>query len=579
MLEDGQCTKSSGFCNVFGAMDYIPLFTMHFSASPLSFLSLHAKMLLRSVHMSFGLVLHTENLSRGDERGAGIDEDLQRVSTYGIDIENDVEIITPYPRNSLFGRNGELQDMDVDLAFGIGVAKHACQNQNLQHRVGSATRAAHKRRRRSLRTRRARNPSLLALNEANGSVFPNHVGPKKSILPFQYAVNDGELKNSAAEIKLIKSTPISLSEDIDSVSCSGNTLVIESDRCYRDEGARIMLETNDSNEWVLAVKKDGLTKYSIKAPKEIKPSTINRFTHAVIWIAESGWKLEFTHRQEWAIFKELARACAERNLVPPSPVVKTIPVPGVQEVPPEPAADAAGFVRPVLYIKLTDDELSRALSRRAASYDMDSEDERWLSDLNSELCAEHDPSEPVSEEIFELIIDAFEKATYCHPDDFCDVSAASNVCADLSVVKALHTYWVKKRTEKHGPLLRVFQLHRPRRPPQVIAEPVFRKKRSLKRQMSHVARSGKGKARYVLEAMVVEQNSQEEQIVMLRAQEARAAANRAMEVAVSLRKRAQFLMENADLAIYRAAIALRIADAAQVASSQVAAAHFVEQTD
>ena len=49
-----------------------------------------------------------------------------------------------------------------------------------------------------------------------------------------------------------------------------------------------------------------------------------------------------------------------------------------------------------------------------------------------------------------------------------------------------------------------------------------------------------------------------------------------MERAVAKRQRAQFLMENADLAVYRATMALRIADAAQVAELEQAAAHFLE---
>ncbi|GAB2286937.1 hypothetical protein Dimus_021325 [Dionaea muscipula] len=572
-----QCTESSGFCVLFGTMLFIPLFTVHFSAVPLSFVYLHQKMLHRSLHLSFALGLHMANMQRADHgRGAGCcADDLQCVSIHNktaeMVIHGHVGVI--HEETS----NGDLQDMDVDVT--LGVAKIASQYQNLRCRVSNSTRTAHKRRRRSLRTRRARNLSPFGLHRSNGSILPNHFIVKKNTLPDSSATNNSEPKriahnNPSTDIKVMKAISIASNEDIDSVSCSGNILVIESDKCYRDEGASIILETNDSNEWVLAVKKAGLTKYWIKPPKDIKPNSINRFTHAVMWAGESGWKLEFRRRQEWAIFKGLAQACIERNLVSPSPVSKTIPVPGVQEVSLVPAPDVAAFIRPDSYIKLTDDELSRAFSRRTANYDMDSEDEQWLNGFNSEFNSLHEPFEHVSVEIFELIIDAFEKASYYSPEDNIDLKAALDLCADLSskdAVEAVYTYWVKKRAEKRAPLLRVFLLHQPTRP-QVIAKPVLRKKRSLKRQTSYVARCGKGKDRSILEAMALK--AQEEQ--MMRVQEARASAKRAEEVAISKRQRAQFLMKNADLAMYRAAIALSIADAAQVAPSARAATHFLD---
>ncbi|GAB2216810.1 hypothetical protein Droror1_Dr00024590 [Drosera rotundifolia] len=54
--------------------------------------------------------------------------------------------------------------------------------------------------------------------------------------------------------------------------------------------------------------------------------------------------------------------------------------------------------------------------------------------------------------------------------------------------------------------------------------------------------------------MTVEQCAQSERSALLRAEQARTLAERAMEVAIRKRQRAQFLMENADLATYRAAM-------------------------
>ncbi|GAB4855059.1 hypothetical protein Ancab_023641 [Ancistrocladus abbreviatus] len=562
------CIKNSGLCMIYGARHFIPLFAVHFAAVPVNFVHLHASLFFRSVRLS-AVLLYSRAVDGGNESTTGTDIDGHNpcINVQCVDCRNGVAT----------SRNDDIGGMEVDLVFGA--AKVDCQN--LSGRASSTTRVGQKRRRRSLRTRRARNPSLLGLNRANGSLVPDRAACKKKANP-SVVVNNHELrrsvrKSSASDIKVLKSTLIGLSEDIDSVCCAANILVVESDRCYRVEGANVMLETSASNEWVLSVKIGGLTRYCHKAQKEIKPTSSNRFSHAVIWAGENGWKLEFPNRKEWTIFKELYRVCGERNLVPPSPIVKVIPVPGVYEVDMPQVIGPAAFVRPDAYIKLNDDELSRALLRRTANYDMDSEDEEWLKNFNGELG--DDTSDHVAEETFELMVDAFEKALYCSPEDYSDEKAAVNLCLELGrreVVEGVHGYWLKKRKQKRAPLVRVFQSYQPRRP-QVIAKPILRKKRSLKRQASmHAAQCGRGKERSVLKALAAEQNAKEEQTALLKVQEARASAKRSSEVAIIKRQRAQFLMGSADLAMYRAAMALSIAEAAQVAESHQAAGHFLD---
>ncbi|GAB4855062.1 hypothetical protein Ancab_023645 [Ancistrocladus abbreviatus] len=118
--------------------------------------------------------------------------------------------------------------------------------------------------------------------------------------------------------------------------------------------------------------------------------------------------------------------------------------------------------------------------------------------------------------------------------------------------------------------------YQPRRV-QVIAKPILRKKRSLRRRASmHAAQCGRGKELSVLKALAAEQNAKEEQTALVKVQEARASAKRSAEVAIIKRQRAQFLMGNADLAMYRAAMALNIAEAAQVAESHQAVGHFLD---
>ena len=75
--------------------------------------------------------------------------------------------------------------------------------------------------------------------------------------------------------------------------------------------------------------------------------------------------------------------------------------------------------------------------------------------------------------------------------------------------------------------------------------------------------------------MATEQDAAfDEQNAMLKIQEAKAAVSRSEGLAVLNRRRAQLLVENADLATYRATMALRIAEAAQVAESSDAATSF-----
>lgn len=64
---------------------------------------------------------------------------------------------------------------------------------------------------------------------------------------------------------------------------------------------------------------------------------------------------------------------------------------------------------------------------------------------------------------------------------------------------------------------------------------------------------------------------------MLRLKEAKASANASMEIAIQKRKRAQALAENADLATYKAAMLIKIAEAAVATGSvEVGAKYFLD---
>ncbi|KAH9615317.1 hypothetical protein KSS87_012456 [Heliosperma pusillum] len=568
-----------GVCRILGARLGLPLFTVDFCAIPLYFTGLYFRMLMRSIRVSCSLKLDFHVVQEST-----CDSELLRCSEDQCD-------------QMLNMQSDPDREVRCKMVIVAGLEASKVGSRILQYRNALLTLSPSKRRRRSLRNRRARNPSHFLMQRANGLSVSNNVVFKKNGVQLPL-FRDQELrrstrKNPACELNESKSGSssvinepksssgsVDLNVDVDSHQfCSANLMVVETDRCYRIEEAEVALDLTAANEWVLAVRKDGVTRYRLRVQKEMRPQSFNRITHAVIWTADHGWKLEFPNRKDWLVFKELYKLCDERNLAPTSPAVKNIPVPGVSEVT-DFWGSASAFERPESYIRVISDELSRMLSRRTASYDMDLEDEGWLREFNSGL----DEASCLSEDTFELMIDTFEKGSYCSLENVNDEKTAVSHCVSLAsseVALPVYRYWTKKRKQKGVPLVRVFELNEPKRA-RLMSKPVLRKKRSLKRTPASLSLSrGRGKDSSILQAMAVEHTILEEQHSVLRAQEARASFDKLMEVAIQKRQRAQLLMENADLATYRATMALRIADAAATrpVEPQQAASHFLDNED
>ncbi|CAN7037323.1 unnamed protein product [Brassica rapa subsp. trilocularis] len=236
--------------------------------------------------------------------------------------------------------------------------------------------------------------------------------------------------------------------------------------------------------------------------------------------------------------------------------VKVIPIPGVREVCGYADDDSPSFSMPVHYISVKEDEVSRAMARSSAIYEMDSDDEEWLRKQNVEVFGKED-EEVLERDAFELMIDGFEKRCF-HSlgDDLVDEKAT--VVARQEVVEAVHDYWLRKRKKRKAPLLRVFQGRRQAKKTPRPSKTVFRKRRSFKRQ-------GKGKQLHLVALKMAEQEAWEEQEAFRRVEEAKAYADATMEIAIASRSRAQVLGENADLAVYKATMALKIAEAKKAA--------------
>ncbi|KAL3523637.1 hypothetical protein ACH5RR_016471 [Cinchona calisaya] len=533
-----------GVCVIWDTSYFIPVFAADYSAVPYYFMYLHSRMLLQSARFTCSLGLYL----------VGIDvKDDKILTSRFVTVNNQASDVVIASRIGYSGKR------EVSCS-NVGAAKFAGRNLKLRNGCNIQKRS-------SLRSKRGRRPSSFGARKVNGALASNlfnfrHNGIQLSPIAPRRELRSSAFCNAATNLKQVKSVLVGLKQDVDPRSCSANILVMDSDKCYRVEGAIITLQVSADKQWHLAIKGDGMNRYTIIAQKFMRPCSCNHVTHAIIWGTDNGWKLEFPDRRDWLIFKELYKECLNCNAQ--VHMESFIPVPGVLEVSGYEKSSVV-FLQPASYISLKDDELSRALARGTANYDMDSDDEQWLNKLNSEISAENESQKHLSPENFELLIDAFEKGFHCNPDDFFDETAPPNIYLNLErrVVEPVYSFWIKKRKQRRSALVRIFQLYQPRRS-QLKPNSVLRKKRSFKRQGSQI---GKGKQRPFVQAVAVEQDSHEQQNAVLKVEEAKAAANGSESLAVIKRQRAQQLMESADLATYKATMALKIAELAQIAES------------
>lgn len=244
---------------------------------------------------------------------------------------------------------------------------------------------------------------------------------------------------------------------LDASICDTNVLVTVSDRCWRESGAKVMLEFLDHKEWWLLVKYSGVTRYSHKASQFLQPGIVNRLTHAMMWKGGKDWMLEFTDRSQWNRFKEIHDECYNRNLRAAS--VKNIPIPGVQLI--EDSDDNSvevPFVRssPKYYVQVGT-EVDLALDPSRIVYDMDSDDEEWIKSIytgNNKIAG-------ISVILFEKVMDTLEKAAYrrqCSDFKLDELEQLMFGVAPVDVVKVIYDHWHQKRARKGMPLIRQFQV-------------------------------------------------------------------------------------------------------------------------
>uniref|UniRef100_A0A0E0N8E3 Enhancer of polycomb-like protein n=1 Tax=Oryza rufipogon TaxID=4529 RepID=A0A0E0N8E3_ORYRU len=563
-----------GWCELRGAKDSEPLLSVNFLAVPSYFQILHLLIALESMYLP--AVIRTRmHLVGGAEEiypRTLLEEDSESLST------GDTDPAVDLCSNKLCSVAQDyvpLEEIAGVVVHGLRLKKHQRKRSSMRHPLSRQRLAA-------------RFPDkVVATNQIDvarqtEADAPPSVSPELPLEPVKPKAaleisldllenmddsdvstpigSNGKQKRSSLKSPIERMNErLALAEvrqNIDSVHCRANLLIIQPDRCWREEGAEVMLEPSESNEWCIAVKIHGVNRISLK-PSEQRFYVVNRFTHAYILAVDDGLKIEFSDKWDWLLFKELQIEGRERNSQG-----KMIPIPGVNEV-----SDDMGvigtypFSRPVPdYIRMADDEVGRALSRDSV-YDLDSEDEQWLTQLNhSDSDRKSAHLNHISYEDFEKMITTFEKDAFNNPEGTSDLDQILSRYPTLEKdhnVLAVHEYWINKRYKKGVPLLRILQGATLRRGQ--LSQRSIKKKRSFKRQRSQ---AGRGKPDICLQ----DANGAEEE-ALRRVVEAERAATQAGETAVRLRSRAQRLMAKAELVAYKSVMALRIAEAARISDS------------
>ena len=442
---------NQGACLLFGASAYVPLISLGFSILPLFFISLHFSLFFSSLRLSSTLETSLLEVSVEERR-------LMFLNAVEEEHRN---------REVIFFRGLRIQGPS---ATETGSLRRSFRPKKRQRRSNSSRRY----RRRSYAFR---HNDIFGMETVSAVSFPDE---NIRDLPVQRRNRKPLYQSSESYI-----FPTDDHTSVGLLCCTANVLVIDADRCWREKDARITLERSSSNQWCLSIQSEGATRY-IHKTQEVKLSSTNRYTQAMIWTGEIGWKLEFCNRKDWRLFKELHKECFERNsqVIP----VKIIPIPVVREVPGYEDSVSSSFNRPESYIR-TADEVERAMKREKPCYDMDSEDEDWIEKLNTRPLSNDSEivEELLSGETFESMFSAFEKAAYLNPDSCSDQEKAPENFPNFgrSDVVVVFEYWLKKRKRRRSPLVRAFQV-RPQKATEQTQNSSLRKKRSFKRFGSQI---------------------------------------------------------------------------------------------
>ncbi|XP_047061650.1 uncharacterized protein LOC124668587 isoform X1 [Lolium rigidum] len=244
----------------------------------------------------------------------------------------------------------------------------------------------------------------------------------------------------------------------ESLTCVANILVTVGDRGWREYDTQIKIDTDGQSDRRICVRLAEGIKYAHKVCQALQPGATNRYTHAILWKGGPEWCLEFPDRSQWAIFKQMHGECYNHNIRAAS--VKNIPIPGVRMV--EGHDDNGGilFVRPQDYLCHIGPDVEMALDESRVIYDMDSDDEEWISGWRKSQHSKNSTVSELTEDLFEKVMDKFEKFAHTHNCNELTIDQIKELDMDdvpLDIIEVIHDHWHDKRQKKGIPLVRHFQ--------------------------------------------------------------------------------------------------------------------------
>ncbi|XP_044975115.1 uncharacterized protein LOC123442978 isoform X3 [Hordeum vulgare subsp. vulgare] len=277
-----------------------------------------------------------------------------------------------------------------------------------------------------------------------------HKGHFRKIQPHNIAKTNGS-KRLPDNTRSGESSP-------ESLACVANVLVTVGDRGWREYDTQITIDTDGQSDRRICVRLAEGKKYIHKVSQVLQPGATNRYTHAMLWKGGPEWNLEFPDRSQWSIFKQMHDECYSHNIRAAS--VKNIPIPGVRLVEDHDDNEVVLFVRPQDYICHIGPDVEMALDESRVIYDMDSDDEEWISGWRKSQRDKNNTMSELTEDLFEKIMDKFEKFAHTHNCSALTIDQLKELDVDsvpLDITEVVHDHWHDKRQKKGMPLVRHFQ--------------------------------------------------------------------------------------------------------------------------
>ncbi|KAG8381872.1 hypothetical protein BUALT_Bualt05G0018000 [Buddleja alternifolia] len=443
----------------------VPQFVLSFSATPTFFLTLHLQSLMENSFAGVNVespALFSPEISEHGERSAPECAQFNPSSVAVSDIVN--KDVSSSAFKEFQGIAVEIPSPDqVDMSFdGKGrISRQVSSDMSWNAKEVLFHSPKSTGRRSSLK--RGRSSSISSPLENLSPVWTD--GPKRPRTHVRYTLPSagyefkGKQKTQNPKdvpCKRIRRASLKRSNEknFELLACSANVLITHEDKGWRECGANIVLEAADHNEWKLAVKLSGLTKYSYKVKHMLQAGSTNRYTHSMLWKGGKDWVLEFPDRSWWMLFKEMHEECYNRNVRAAS--VKHIPIPGVKLIEESDESETEiPFVRnSIKYFRQVQTDVEMAIDPSHVLYDIDSDDEQWL------MANKNYKRVGISDELLEKTIDMFEKVSYVQRrDSFSDDEIQELVIGVRSVeaAKAIYEYWREKREKMGVPLIRHLQ--------------------------------------------------------------------------------------------------------------------------